>query len=110
MNIWEKGFFGEWRAARYAKGRGMRILEKRYRTAHGEIDLIARDGAEIVFIEVKYRPKGKMGEGAAAVHYKKKQHLRYSAAYYLKSHPAERIRFDVMEISAAGIRHIKNAF
>ena len=110
MNIHEKGLLGEWRAARYARKQGMRILEKRYRTGHGEIDLIARDQHELVFIEVKYRPRGKMGEGAAAVNQKKQQGLRFAATHYLQAHPATALRFDVIEISAAGIRHIKNAF
>jgi len=52
MNIHETGLLGELRAARYAKKMGMRILEKRYRTAHGEIDIIAREGDTLVMIEV----------------------------------------------------------
>ena len=40
----------------------------------------------------------------------KRRHLRYAAARYLKEHPSDALRFDVIEISAAGLRHIKNAF
>ena len=110
MNIHEIGLLGELRAARYAKKMGMRILEKRYRTAHGEIDIIAREGDTLVMIEVKSRPRGRMGEGARAVNRQKQQHLRFAAGQYLDTHAASAVRFDVIEISAAGIRHIKNAF
>ena len=104
------GLIGEWQAARYLKRRGMRILEKRYRAAHGEIDLIAKDQDTLVFIEVKSRPRGKMGEGAQAVNREKRRHLRFAAGQYLQSHPAHAVRFDVIEITAAGLRHLKNAF
>ena len=110
MNVWQEGMLGEMRAARYARRHGMRILEKRYRTAHGEIDLIAREGDTLVFIEVKARPHGLMGQGTAAVNGEKRRHLRFAASQYLQTHPETKIRFDVMEISAAGLRHIKNAF
>ena len=110
MKAYNVGLLGEIRAAWYMKGQGMRILERRWRTAHGEIDLIAQDGDELVFVEVKARPRGMIGEGAAAVHGGKRRHLRYAAQYYLQRHPAEKIRFDVIEITAAGLRHIRNAF
>ncbi|MBE5770405.1 MAG: YraN family protein [Clostridia bacterium] len=110
MNIWKIGLLGEMQAARFLKRQGMRILERRYRAAHGEIDLIAQENHTLVFTEVKCRPKGAMGEGIAAVNSEKRQHIRRAAAIYLQSHPAESIRFDVIEISAAGLRHIKNAF
>ena len=49
-------------------------------------------------------------DGARAVDQEKRGHLRQAAQIYLSAHPAGRVRFDVMEISAAGVRHIKNAF
>ena len=110
MNPFGKGLWGEMRAARYVKKRGMHILERRYRTAHGEIDLIVRDGDALVFMEVKARTAGRLGDGALAVNAEKRRHLRYAAQRYLLSHPAERIRFDVIEITASGIRHIPHAF
>ncbi|MBE5783498.1 MAG: YraN family protein [Clostridiales bacterium] len=110
MSNFSAGLLGEWQAARHLKRQGMRILEKRYRTAHGEIDLIARDGDILVFIEVKARFKGKMDDGIRAVNQKKQEHLRYAAHCYLESHPAQQVRFDVVEITASGLRHLKNAF
>jgi len=110
MSSFLTGLRGERRAARYLRRQGMRILEKRYRARHGEIDLIARDGDAVVFVEVKARPRGNAGDGLTAVNGEKRRHLRYAAACYLQSHPADGVRFDVVEITSAGISHIKNAF
>ena len=110
MNIQETGLLGEIRAAAYLRRRGMRILARRYRTAHGEIDLVAREGNTIVFIEVKTRPRGRLDSGLAAVHAEKRGHIRSAAREYLKRHGPAEYRFDVVEITAAGPRHIKNAF
>ena len=66
-NAYQAGLLYELRAARYVRRRGYRLLNIRYRARDGEIDLIARDGDTIVFIEVKARPAGKLGAGVAAV-------------------------------------------
>ena len=110
MNRQETGLLGEWRAAQYLKRHGMRILERRFRAGHDEIDLIAREGETVVFVEVKARPRGRLTDGARAVDQDKRRHLRDAAYCYLARHPAGQVRFDVVEITAAGIRHIKNAF
>lgn len=111
MKAFRQGILGEWQAARYVRRQGMRILARRYRTAHGEIDLIARDGDTLVFIEVKSRPRGAIGEGVRAVGADKRRHMAYAAQCYLLSHgPADKVRFDVIEITASGPWHIKNAF
>ena len=110
MNIQMTGWLGEVRAAVFLRKQGMRILEKRYRTAHGEIDLIARDGSTLVFIEVKTRPRGRLDSGLSAVDAEKRGHIRYAAREYLRRHGQTDFRFDVVEITAAGLRHIKNAF
>ena len=110
MNITKLGLLGEWKAELYLKKQGIRILKRRFRTPHGEIDLIGRDSSTLVFIEVKYRPAGQMGDGASAVDMQKQNRLHYAARRYLKDHPNAFVRFDVVEITAAGIRHIPNAF
>ena len=84
-SVFETGLWGEHRAAAYLKRQGMRILEKRYRTPHGEIDLIAQDRDTLVFVEVKARPNGNEGDGLLAVNAKKRGHLRYAAQVYLRS-------------------------
>lgn len=109
MNITSIGLFGEWKAEHFLKKQGMRIAARRFRTPNGEIDLIAKDGETLVFVEVKYRPTGHIGDGAAAIDGKKKKHLRFAANYYLQAHPAAAFRFDVVEITACGIRHLPNA-
>lgn len=110
MNINQSGLLGEWKAARYLKKQGMRILAKRYRAGQGEIDLIADDHGMLVFVEVKYRPSGRMGDGFSAIDSQKKRRLRSAATCYLRVHPAPAFRFDAVEITASGIRHIPNAF
>ena len=110
MNIRETGLLGEIRAAAYLRRQGMRILEKRFRAAHGEIDLIAREGNTIVFVEVKTRLHGRLDSGLMAVNAEKRGHIRSAAWAYLRAHGEALFRFDVVEISAAGLRHIKNAF
>ena len=109
-NVFEIGLQGEKQAASYLRRQGMRILEKRFRPPHGEIDLIVRDGDTLVFVEVKARPNSAEGQGLIAVNAKKRGHLRYAAQYYLQAHPWSQVRFDVIEISAMGLQHIKNAF
>lgn len=108
MTVFETGLLGEYRAARYLRGQGMRILKRRYRAPGGEIDLIARDGETLVFVEVKYRPKGHIGDGIKAIDREKLRCLRRAAEGYLSRHPCGNTRFDAVEITAAGIRHWKN--
>lgn len=111
MSIQETGWLGELRAASFARRQGMRLIARRWRCKSGEIDLIAQEGATLVFIEVKTRPRGAIGEGARAVNADKQRHVRAAARIYLQAHPWQgEIRFDVIEISAAGLRQIKNAF
>lgn len=110
MNISAIGLAGEWKAARYLKKQGMRILQKRYRAPRGEIDLIAMDGRTLVFVEVKNRPAGHMGDGLHAIDGQKRKRLRCAAQVYLSAHPAASVRFDCVEITSAGLRHIPNAF
>ena len=76
----------------------------------GEIDIIAREEHTLVFVEVKFRPFGHLGDGMAAITEKKRWRIRSAASWYMTQHPYSLVRFDAIEISAAGIRHIKNAF
>lgn len=109
MNIRETGWLGEVRAAAFLRQQGMRILERRFRAARGEIDLIAREGETVVFVEVKNRPKGRLDAGLSAVDAAKRARLRSAAREYLRGQGHAPFRFDVIEITAAGLRHVKNA-
>jgi putative endonuclease len=91
---------GEDLAALALKKQGYKVLERNYRTPLGEIDLIARHGGELVFIEVKTRTSARFGMGQEAVHYGKQARLRKLADYYLKQKRLGEVavRFDVVGI------------
>ena len=112
MNAYYVGFLYELRAARYVKKRGCRILARRYRARGGEIDLIAREGSTILFIEVKARPDAPLGSGVAAVTADKRRRVRSAASAYLQSHGLSEAncRFDILEFSRAGVQYMENAF
>ncbi|MBO2515801.1 MAG: YraN family protein [Clostridiales bacterium] len=110
MSEYLKGLRGEALAAKYLKKQGLKILEKRFRYGAGEIDIIALDGDTVCFEEVKYRPDGTLGSGKLAVDQNKRRRMRSAAEGYLKTHPAEKVRYDIVEIMAAGISWYKKAF
>ena len=103
-------------AARHLKKKGYDILEKNFRTPLGEIDLIARDGNTIVFIEVKARTSDRFGSAKHAVTRKKQKKISMAALVYLKKikQPDASARFDVVALNAHKtgdlIEIIKNAF
>lgn len=92
---------GEALAARYAKGRGMRIVARGKRLRPGELDLVAVDGEIIVFIEVKTRTSTEAGHPADAVDANKQRRLTHLALAFLKGHGLleYRARFDVVAIT-----------
>lgn len=99
--------------AEYLKQQGAQILEKNFRCRHGEIDLIIKDGAYLVFVEVKYRSTLKHGDPAEAVTFVKQERIRTAARYYLYQNRYGEdtpCRFDVIRILGDEINWIKNAF
>lgn len=79
----------------------------------GEIDIIAREGEELVFIEVKYRSSLNFGGAEYAIPYAKQQVIRRVAQWYLaRCHlsPETYCRFDAVLIDGEEINHIRNAF
>ncbi len=107
------GLEGERIAEEYLTGKGMVCLERRYREKCGEIDLIMRDGETLVFVEVKSRFSAHgAGSGFAAVTYGKQKKIARAAMLYMMRHKAVNsfCRFDVVEVNAAGVNHIPNAF
>lgn len=100
-------------AAGYLEGQGLEILERNFRTRTGEIDLIARDGRYLVFVEVKYRRDGAKGDPAEAVDLRKQGRIRGAARYYLYSHgygEDSPCRFDVVGIMGDQVRWLRDAF
>ena len=71
MNKRQTGSEYEQKAAQYLQAKGVHVLELNYRNRKGEIDLIARDGDYLVFVEVKYRKDTRKGAPEEAVNYRK---------------------------------------
>ena len=110
------GKAGEEAAVQYLREHGYQILERNYRCRFGEIDLIARDGRVLAFVEVKTRRSQKYGPAAAAVTREKQRHLiKASQLYLIQMKKADELsRFDVvtvaMEAQLPHIELIKDAF
>ena len=81
------GAWGEDRAARYLRLRGYRVLERNFRCRQGEIDIIARKGSFIVFVEVKLRKNTDHGEAREFVTYAKQRRVICAAEYWLVKIP-----------------------
>ena len=94
---------GEERAARLLRKRGYKVLVRNYRCRHGEIDIVAFERGEIVFVEVKSRTTDEKGSGAEAVTERKQKRIARVAAQYLAERRlSERpCRFDVVAIAAS---------
>ena len=110
------GKAGEKLALRKLKKLGYKCIEKNYRCALGEIDLIAKDGDYLVFIEIKTRKGNSIGYAKEAVDQRKIRQISKTALAYLKENDCcdEKSRFDVVAISLnRGIEEIEvitNAF
>ena len=108
---------GEQAAALYLARQGMRIVERKFRCRGGEVDLIATDGADLVFVEVKTRSSGAFGEGSEAVTATKRRRILRAAALYLSARDSlsRPCRFDVVSVRLAStgaplLEHLKDAF
>lgn len=112
MNRRETGTQYEERATEYLIAQNYQILERNYRIRSGEIDIIARDGTVLVFIEVKYRKNDESGNPLEAVDIRKQRKIIKVARYYLyqKKYGDVPCRFDVIGICGSHIEHIKDAF
>lgn len=103
---------GEKLVAQHLKKHGCTLLFKNYKTPFGEADIIARDGDEIAFVEVKTRTNENYGAPREAVGYDKQRRYYKIAEYYgLQTKEEPNARFDVAEVYADGrIEYYKNAF
>ncbi|MDA9423198.1 MULTISPECIES: YraN family protein [Bradyrhizobium] len=108
----QTGISAESRAAAYLMAKGYRILAKRYRTAHGEIDIVARRRNLIAFVEVKARAT--LDEAAFAVTLRQQRRIIDAAQGWLAAHPEHaefELRFDAMLIAPKRLpRHVLAAF
>ena len=109
----EIGKIGEELATKYIQSLGYTIVERNFAAIQGEIDIIARDKKELVFIEVKTRTNTLYGRPIEAVNTPKQEHLISTVKYYLYSKHLENefVRLDVIEVyineSTYKINHIK---
>lgn len=98
--FYKYGIIGEEIAINYLQNIGYKIIERNFLCRQGEIDIIAKDGIEYVFVEVKTRSSSCYGRPSEAVNEIKKKHILKSTKYYLYLNKLENqfIRFDVMEV------------
>lgn len=108
---------GERAARRHLAALGLKFLTANFRTRRGEIDLVFRDGACLVFVEVKTRSSEDWNRPAAAVNAGKRRRLTRAALDYLAriKHPSVAVRFDIVEVLLVGeavgeVRHLPNSF
>jgi putative endonuclease len=106
------GISAESRAAAWLMAKGYRILAKRFRTPHGEIDIVARRRNLVAFIEVKAR--GRLDDAAYAVTPRQQARIIAAAQVWLVAHPEHAefdLRFDAMLIAPRRLpRHLLAAF
>lgn len=112
----ETGKIGEELAVQFLQTKAYQILEQNWRYSRAEIDIIAKDGDVLVFIEVKTRSTDAFGKPEAFVTPKKKQFLQTAANVYMEEigHDWE-IRFDIISIllhptRPAEVTHFEDAF
>ena len=109
---------GEEIAQRSLKKQGYKILDRNFHTRWGELDIVAQDGAEVVFVEVKTRTSSDFVRPEEAVNFKKQDHLRKAAEIWLaKNYSLEPppCRFDVVAViikkdNGPEIEHLRDAF
>ena len=111
------GRFGEQLAATYLSDAGLTILERNWRCSDGALDIVARDGEVLAFVEVKTRSSAAFGDPAEAVTAAKANRLRTLALRWLAEHRDDerywpQLRFDVVSVlrmpsGAPTVRHVK---
>ena len=105
------GRTAEAQAVKYLERQGYKILCRNFRIKRAEIDIIARDGKWLVFVEVKARSSGLFGRPSEAVDFKKQEKIIQAAWGYMAFKKMELpARFDVIAIGPDGLEHIKDAF
>jgi putative endonuclease len=98
-------------AVRYLESLGYRIVKRNLRGPGGEIDIVAQEGATMVFIEVKARTSATYGSALAAVDARKRKRIRAIAEDYLQFFaPTMKARFDVLALDRGTARLYRGAF
>ena len=113
LTAYAKGVMGENAACNYLIQHGMQLVDRRYRSPYGEIDLILLCGSVLVFAEVKARETLGRLNAQYAVTPAKQKRLIQTARCYLGEHPEHAsyfLRFDVVTVAKDGILHLPDAF
>src|SRR5207237_6908837 len=107
-----RGLAGEEQAIRYLLSRGCHIVAHRFRVGHTEIDLIARQGNLVTFVEVKTRRGTAFGSALEAVTGAKRRELVKAARVWVDrfGKPADIYRFDCIAITDGRLEHVADAF
>ncbi|MCG0277221.1 MAG: YraN family protein [Thermanaeromonas sp.] len=105
-----KGWEGEEIAATFLKAQGYYVRERNFRCPLGEIDIVAEEGGEIVFVEVKARSSSAFGFPQESVDMRKQERLRRVASFYLKERKlfGRPCRFDVVGVWLNGRGDVVN--
>jgi putative endonuclease len=108
----DRGGRGEATAARFLKRAGYRIVERNFRCKAGELDIVARDGETLVFVEVRTRATADYGSALETVGAAKQAQIAKIARIYLhmRKPTFDECRFDVVGITAGELEHVKGAF
>lgn len=110
------GELGERIAERWLRRQGWRVIQRRFRNGHRDIDLVVERDGTVVFVEVKARRGTEFGDPVEAVNWAKQKELARSASVWIDRHgrPSESYRFDVIGVLVQGdrvrVRHVANAF
>ncbi len=108
----DTGATGEDIAVQFLQNLGYHILHRNLRLSRYEIDVICRDGAALVFVEVKRSLTGKFGHPATWIDERKQEKLRRAAQMYIEKYgvTGADIRFDAVTITNGIIEYYKHAF
>lgn len=105
------GFGGEEDAAAFLARQGLAIVARNYRTRLGEIDLIARDGATLVFVEVRLRRSERFGGAVGSIDARKRRRIVAAARRYLmRLRRVPPCRFDVVTLDGDSATWLRGAF
>ena len=110
------GELGEKIAERWLRRRGWRVIQRRFRSGHRDIDLVVERDGTVAFVEVKARRGADFGGPVQAVDHRKRKQLERSAMVWIDRHgrDTEDYRFDVVGVlvdgAAVRVCHVENAF
>jgi putative endonuclease len=107
----ETGRKAEDLAAAFLRAKGMTVVERNFRAKTGEIDIVAQDGDEVVFVEVRARASKGYGGAAASVDGAKRRKLIRAARLWLAARGWNgACRFDVVAVDGGKLEHLPAAF